>query len=732
MMRRQIIQYIFVLAVSLCSLPLFSQIPEVITEEWLQDHMRFGPEVTFTNEILFELPNPPLPKFDRSIRFNRRNLKRLCTGVLTETTVYTQVQIQEVIRFLEDVLKVKSGQLDLRSYSELFDPTEMLGLREASYLVHRQPVTFSVVLPNGRSATLTIEHGAIEVNQSPQAINEIRPTWARIFRRAKAHGYQGNMYFASGGGRGHVHLGFDSFKNNLFMARPLLLQRLIILPLIYPGMIYHLHDQSDFGPDSTIETPYGDGAEKQRDFLRFLWSIFTNQDMSPHVFNTWLGINLPEALKNHDSFLSFKNINSDNPRVEVRFQRGYATLSDVTTIAHFWLRSLLVLVNAKVSDFIPPDFSEHPYEKRPSELSADFKHWMKRIGLSRHHQEALWNFGGDDLRGSIPLVSTPDSKLQDIKASPFISTPEHPSNIEVLLPYPREALSRPLFVKINGHIEPTSQVAQGGSIRRPYFSVSVKASYHEPTYHLITYTYYAKGYSNEDQTETVLLKFEYDEDTGWRMSATRKPANVIKTPEQLRQLLVSGGLPRWVTLKRNLRDAGFGERRFSQLARKIHPNRKMTIGWMITNTDALYQDIADISQVALNGQEIPFRRIHLGHSDLFVSEGIEMRNELFGFFMTATKSTGEIVAVTFIDIIPFENHGINYMSVSEIKQRDDPIPFDPLIMKYLKPILLGGAFQKKLFRDTLLKYWFISSPSAESRRATRFARSFEKSLTTCN
>lgn len=373
-------------------LPDILSIPrETITEGWLKSNMRFGPEVTFTAPgFEGDQVHAKVNAYTRVV-FDHAGLKQ----ALRLNTELSLADIGWIGRFVDNVLNFPPLTIKL-----IDTPKITKWMKKGSFQgFHVQRLSLFTKDEKTKPIFLTIEPNAIELNQPPQAFPDIRKSWKDVFSRANQSGFAGTFNWASGGGGGHMHLGFKNAETNLFIQYPDLVLSILLLPLLRPEIMTAFYDANGYGILSNARTPFDASNDERIKVSNFFNSAQTILRDPRGTVNDFLAIAeaAPSFLKNHYSYISLKNLLSGNPRLEVRSQRSYQAVEDIEASAEFWLKTVLYLVH---NPFEVPGYrfwNQSPHVKTLMEQRQNLLEWMNLIGLSKEAQARVLRFSGDSV-----------------------------------------------------------------------------------------------------------------------------------------------------------------------------------------------------------------------------------------------------------------------------------------------------------------------------------------------
>lgn len=417
-------------------------IPDRITLDWLKQNMLFGPEVTFTSEIIWgldakksvqkylersERPHPREQKFKGGL--TPKNQKQILAFMMEDShSPLTSEQAHEILRFLRDVVRAESGTMTNGEYN-----TELRGRDGKPVSIHTNNgrFTFAVTTLDGLTLTVNLEPGVLEVNQPPQLFDEILPAWTGIFERAKQAGFTESLEWMSSGGGGHLHLGFKDKRANLFWLRPHIVADLVELPLKQPALLLAFRGLDDFQTDSTSVIPsermqrLNLGRHRNETILRTILNTFRIISAAGtfRAMNALRHLPQPDLLYEHDAATSFKKY-LERGSLEIRYLRPYTSAASIHALAELYLR--IVLRSAKY--FYGVDHFDEwrtPEELNPTNARREFSKILNELHLSQFSRAALAEFTQESLltphqklSGSFGYVTTHIAVPASIHARP--------------------------------------------------------------------------------------------------------------------------------------------------------------------------------------------------------------------------------------------------------------------------------------------------------------------------
>jgi len=355
--------------------------------EWVNKHALMGFERTYTSRRLDDvlptddLRHPlgiPYQKLSWSDFANKKSqqqkFKRKLLSLTTKSgkAFFNGHHVNEITRFFENVMQADKVEFH-------FSAKEKNKIKLLSFDQHNQTFLFKITAINGREYILTIEDGSIEVNQNPTAVEKQYSTWKDLDSRAARHQFFPKLDGAIAGGGTHLHFGWDSRENNLWLKRPDLLAQVLKFPLLFPEVFYLMHTHNDLGPNSSVVQPWDfeDAHEKIWEFNEFIADLERMSkmlDVSPEFVSTFLMVHTPSFLRHHNSYISLKNIDTHNPRIEIRLI-DLTTTSQLRATARFWRAVLFVVF---IETLALDEDSQHVWDISPR---AHIKRAIYLMGL---------------------------------------------------------------------------------------------------------------------------------------------------------------------------------------------------------------------------------------------------------------------------------------------------------------------------------------------------------------
>ena len=392
----------------------FLQLREV--KKLVAQRLLLGPEVTFSTPVLQQVSQRQIYLVrDRDVHQYYRYQKREEAFELIHTLMpqYPKEALEEVRRFVDGVFEFDFIEVHSMAGSrELWAVDDQVGIHVPSILLLLR------IRNHPRSwVALSLEPACIEVNFAPQKIDEIRSVWAPVFERAHELGFVGYTGLASGGGGGHMHLGFTGGgAGNVFYTNPAYLSEFLLTPLLLSGMRSALASVNDHGSMSNLITPMDrEHPEKFLDFVK-IWNTSFSSPSSADFRRTFrqeaqldLIASATEAmLRDHFSYVSLKNFFTEDPRIEMRFIRAYQSLEDLEAVAQMFYHMLVRAIIEPVSY----ESVKMEYLKRVSEVSIkqqrtefqDYLEDLENIGFSKRYTRRLLRFGGERVFFPLDIV----------------------------------------------------------------------------------------------------------------------------------------------------------------------------------------------------------------------------------------------------------------------------------------------------------------------------------------
>ena len=384
----------------------------------------------------------------------------------------TEAHLQEIWKFIVHVIKPKE------IYFKSLRRRGQIDKDGKAYPIHTNNAGFhfEALLENGQTMIITPEPGAIELNLAPQRISEIASAWSNIFKRAKKNGFVGTPGFATGGGGGHIHIGFDSIETNLFLLEPFTAFSLFHLGVALPGIPYMLRELEDFGINSSSFTPgdliipYNFDREPRRlqkfasrqlrtrilpSLIRLAGSLGRQEKFSERDLAVmwYLALeNVSKVFFQHNSFVSLKNFRPDqfDKRLEWRFIRAFNSFGDLEAASQAIFNS--VLYSIQLLEDLP--FEVKLLEGQPSRESlAQLEWWTQKINLSKVNQKRLRYFGGVDVLQALELhhdKTDPFEKNLQIRLAPHTWEDIPKYEISFLASSLQDRDEKPAYVLLNG------------------------------------------------------------------------------------------------------------------------------------------------------------------------------------------------------------------------------------------------------------------------------------------
>jgi hypothetical protein len=389
-------------------------------QAWLRKNALYGPEVTFTNEVVVSYEEPPPSATELQQLASGRPSRRGITPQTKTFQSFVKADIThdflknhplfvlkpqlyplrwELIRFLQEVVDFDRG-------SVYFDPKDLrLSHNRQNWLFHGQYFTTVLESDTAPPLVMTLEPAAIELNQTPSALPVLKERWEKIFERARLSGFRGSLVPGGVNGGGHIHMGFSTYQDNLFLKDPLIALDLFRLLHRHSYVLPLLRSIGDEGYESTavslfdldrklfeyqsflvnqIYTHTETFAPEHR--LRFLKATLKNPSLRPYFWD-------------HDSAISLKNLRRDaNPTVEFRFFRAHEDSSDIeaaASVAENLVLDALELppldIEGRLHDF---DLSNNKLEAPSSEILQRSRQLFERWGLGPELKSRLLSWGG--------------------------------------------------------------------------------------------------------------------------------------------------------------------------------------------------------------------------------------------------------------------------------------------------------------------------------------------------
>ncbi|HVJ64487.1 MAG TPA: hypothetical protein VM901_04465 [Bdellovibrionota bacterium] len=434
------------------------------TKEWVLKHAKLGVERTYTSPILEglmpdknDLHPEKIKRFERRWdNFDRsRNAHREFTQALLSVNrddgkrILSEEQAREILRFLKRGLGAKHVHMMIGFPSRGKHP-------DFNYELHFQTFSFAVTTVDGRKLFITPEQACIEVNQDPVYRDEIRAHWEPVESLVNAHGFFSvSRTGESGGGGTHVHLGWDSEENNLWLLRPDLFADFLEFPVQYPELEYLLHAHEDTGPHGSaptfIQLPEQAITLMLELMLRLKSLHLTGA--TPREVQHFYAQKIDDALLEHNQYLSMKNMIQPNPRIEIRSHASFEGIDEIEAAVDLWLASLTWL-NHDYRFQSPSQWQKRAPEMKgldPLAMYDDLERLLRSLGLSASTRKTLYGINqiypatqgfyhdvqlspGSGLKvlraASYPLSESPYSSL-----SIEISNPEYPKHVRAKVIY---------------------------------------------------------------------------------------------------------------------------------------------------------------------------------------------------------------------------------------------------------------------------------------------------------
>jgi hypothetical protein len=449
------------------------------TKQWIRANALLGYERTYTSPILETLfPTLDYAYFGlkKQERHQWKNFSRSRAAQLelrsilqkfktkTKEPIMSSEHADEILRFFKEVLGARSVVLHIgKKEKSAFAP---LG-----YRAHAQPFTFEVTTKWSKKVLVTLEQSCIEVNQAPVTRDELRAAWQDIEDSASINGFQGYIQggYSSGGGT-HLHLGWINENENLWVERPDLLANFLEFPLQRPEVFHLLHSEEDGGANSSAASPFDlDTAYSFLiyEFLLRLKSLHLHKATSAEVMHYYKN-NLNQELKSHDRFISLKNIDEHNPRIELRLLRSFSSLDEMEANADFWLA-----VVHKLNSRHPYAHDTNAWLRRfetfesisPLVMLDRNKKLLNELRLSSKTQRILLGINGIDQTDQ-PYYSNlflhPKSRAKIHRAATYLPSNHLTSRVEIEWSnqdYPKSAKAKIIYSNDEVFVEPN---ADGG------------------------------------------------------------------------------------------------------------------------------------------------------------------------------------------------------------------------------------------------------------------------------
>ena len=382
---------------------LLQKFQEIILKELL-----LGPEVTFSNDILQEVTHAQIETSqDRNLHqyYSAQQSTEAFEQVRMLLPHYPEEALQEVQRFIGGVFEVESIEVhSMASGKALLEIDDGVSIHVPSALL-----VLRIRNHSRKWVALSLEPGCVEVNFSPQKLSEVRSVWTPIFDRAHALGFTGYTGLASGGGGGHMHVGFEG--RNIFESSASYLKEFLLVPLWFSGMRTSLAAVNDYGEGSNLITPMDRDPSNLTAFLRFLkdWeklfgSFRRNETLIHHV----RALVAAAGLSDHFSYVSMKNFFAGSPRLEMRFIRAYQSIEDLMAISHMVYAMVL---RASMNELNLQNFTKEMFP-RAGDLSiqhgkllfSNYLEALRNVGLPRKYAQRLLRFGGEDMSYSLDIT----------------------------------------------------------------------------------------------------------------------------------------------------------------------------------------------------------------------------------------------------------------------------------------------------------------------------------------
>ncbi|MBN8555556.1 MAG: transglutaminase family protein [Deltaproteobacteria bacterium] len=392
------------------------KIPLVPTEEWLEQNLLFGPEMTYSSEVLKDFDSGPrITSKDSTVKFENNAASRIKLAAWLKKYRFTKNSKipDEVARFIFDGIDFVKGEgfLDGRNHS--------IRHQSRKFKIHtnNSVVKFILDLSDGSQLSVNLEPGAIEVNQAPAHFDELSNRWKVMDERIRAQGFVGTYDFASGGGGGHIHLGFKSRENNLFVLAPDMLFNLINKFIYYPSLFFFLREIGDYSSDSTSHSPFDIfSSTSAKDFSQDL-KLFAKlsrgrqlRTVVPWKYSLKKD-SILFSLADHDSFISLKRFaTSQNPTLEVRFPRAFSEFDEMKLVA-----KILLKIIARAYQPTPKSDPLSVNEWTSSGLEKNLDILAKGLNLSKKETQSIRFYGNEDLLAPSPFKNKGEWKSAKIR-----------------------------------------------------------------------------------------------------------------------------------------------------------------------------------------------------------------------------------------------------------------------------------------------------------------------------
>ncbi len=415
---------------------------------WLKKNLLLGPEVAISSDIIDTIPNAVklIGSGSRSIQSHKKwdithySQNQLVELLLTRKNYLSRTQAKELVRLVHEISNIRRIHLH-RNAPNL----EIQTPEGAKYQVHtcNSIFCFEIELKDQSTMTVNIEDGAAEINRPPILMADRAKYWKSLMNRLNRAGFYDSPHFASGGGGGHIHLGFKNANEHLFISNPQILSGLIAFFLKHPGIIFGLKELADYDYDSTSnlyiqDEDYREGIiytlNKMAEFHKQKHFIKPNKECKEErlcALKSVIGL-----LSNHDSFVSLKNyFVHRNPTTEIRFPRTIKTFEDLEALTDF-LFELIVYIyehppkkNLKERELYLPQ--DHPTPI----LEADFDLVLDALSLDESTKIRLKNFNGDNVFQEKSVINrTNHPYFENVKVTEAPPKPNYFTRYSLKLP----------------------------------------------------------------------------------------------------------------------------------------------------------------------------------------------------------------------------------------------------------------------------------------------------------
>lgn len=419
---------------------------------WLREHFRVGIERTYSSEILdgvyvngpYKKPILGAPQvmafrnLDKHVmaRLHLRSVLVAAGGDLTE------VQVDEVLRFLFEVLGVKELELHLgKGEHEKYEKTSFDF--DLKFAPHFQPFTMITRTREGRVAVVTIEPACVEVNFNPSALDDLDSTWTAIEERAEARGFFNTVIEGGQGGGGtHMHLGWDSLEHNLWILRPDLAARMMFLPLKYRFLMYFWHELNDHGSEGNAVLPNEAGGEEfgaYQEYLFFLSQLaLSSKDVAQRA--EWIRQHSAPVLSEHTRAINLRSFtNEDNPRLQARFIRSLSNYREIKLLSETWIRIVYFLLTT--DDLFEMSNRDLWYAKTyhwsPAKMRREMQDFLHKLGWNEAESAEIMQAGGQEVGHSqFVKLTILDPRFKDARYALLVNHAYPSQNFEMSMPVP--------------------------------------------------------------------------------------------------------------------------------------------------------------------------------------------------------------------------------------------------------------------------------------------------------